>query len=108
VSFVLTIGLILLAVLVLALILSLGVTFIGWVLSAIFSLPLFQGAIIGLIATIGIGYALYRFLETAPFVTDFLAADDWEEEEEVEPDLVPVSGRRKRSSRSGGSGRGKK
>jgi hypothetical protein len=107
-GFVWTITLILLAVLVLALILSLGVTLIGWVLGAIFGLSLFQGAIIGLVATIGIGYVIYRILEPAPFMTGFLPSDDWEEEEEIEPDVVPASRQRRRSSRSGGSGKGKR
>jgi hypothetical protein len=87
--------------LVLALIVSLAIVAIGWVLSSVFPLSLFEGTIVALVTSIGIGYALYRFVEGVPLVSDALDEDwedgeDWldEEDDEPEPPIVPWRQRR--------------
>ena len=90
-----------LIVLVLALVVSLGIALIGWVLSLLFPLSVFEGAIIGLVASAGIGYVLYQLVAGDIFASTLLdldeedESDDWEDEDD-EP--VAASWRQHRSS----------
>ena len=82
----------LLLLLVFAMLVSLGIGLIGWVLSLVFPLSAFEGAIIAIVATAGGGYVLYRLAMSLPFLSDWLDTEDledWEEEDEPEPPIVP-------------------
>ena len=95
--FVLVVVLSLLAVLVLGLATSLGVALIGWVLSLLFPLSVFEGTIVGIFASTGAGYVLYRFLSGALLGFDTLDEDDDWEDEDDEPAPTPApKGKRKR------------
>ena len=82
---VLVVVLSLLAVLVLGLATSLGIALIGWVLSLLFPLSVFEGAIVALFASAGAGYVLYRFLASALLGFDIVGEDEDGEEEDDEP-----------------------
>lgn len=86
--------LILLVTLVLALLSSLGVAFIGWVVSLVFPLSIFEGAILSLVVSLGIGYALLRLVATTSLPWNSFDENDYEDEDDLyddewEPPVVP-------------------
>jgi hypothetical protein len=87
--------LILLVTLVLALLSSLGVALIGWIVSLAFPLSIFEGAILSLVASLGIGYTLLRLIAMTSLPWKSFDEDDYEDEEDLyeddewEPPVVP-------------------
>jgi hypothetical protein len=97
---VLVVVLSLLAVLVLGLATSLGIALIGWILSLLFPLSVFEGAIVALFASAGAGYVLYRFLASALLGFGVVDEDDDWEDEDDEPAPRVVSWREHRAART--------
>jgi hypothetical protein len=89
----------LLAILVLGLATSLGIALIGWILSLLFPLSVFEGAIVALFASAGAGYVLYRFLASALLGFDTVDEDDDGEDEDDEPAPRTASQREHRAVR---------
>jgi hypothetical protein len=67
-------------VLVTALVASLGVALIGWILASLFPLSVFEGAIIGLVAAVAIAYVGSRVVEGTLFTSALYLDDDVEDE----------------------------
>lgn len=72
---------------------SLGVAAIGWLLQHWFDLSQWQGTLIALIVTLGLGYLVYKLAAQPSIPATWEPAwDDWEpdeDEEEDEPPIVP-------------------
>lgn len=73
---------------------SLGVAAIGWLLQRWFDLSQWQGSLIALIVTFGLGYLVYKLGAQPPAPATWEPEwDDWdldeEDEEEAEPPIVP-------------------
>jgi len=73
---------------------ALGIAAIGWLLHRWFDLTQWQGSVIALGITFGLGWLIYKGIihPTTPF-SDFdlddYYDDDWEDYEEEEPPIVP-------------------
>lgn len=82
-------------VLVVALLASLGVSGIGWIVAQLFNLTQWQGTIVALVVSMGAGFLVYQLGgRPGPVVTPF-DFEDWEEEYE-EPEEPPVVAWRQR------------
>ncbi len=81
---------------------SLGIAAIGWLLQRRFDLSQWQGSLIALTVTLGLGYLVYKLGAQPPTPTTWQPEwDDWEleedtleEEAEAEPPIVPWRRRR--------------
>lgn len=68
---------------------SLGIAAIGWLLQHWFGLSQWQGSLIALVVTLGLGYLVYKLAAQPPMPTAWTPEwDDWEPEEEEEPEEI--------------------
>lgn len=71
VAFILLALVLILVTLILSLLFSLGIASIGWIVGRVFPLSLFEGVILALAASLGIGGSLvWFFIKSAPLVGD--------------------------------------
>jgi hypothetical protein len=71
---------------------TLGVATVGWLLHRWFDLTQWQGTLIALVVTTGLGFLVYRLIAHVPVSSTWVEDEEWEEDEEeeaYEPPIVP-------------------
>jgi hypothetical protein len=81
-------------VLVVALVASLGVAAMGWVVSRVFDLTQWQGTLVALGVTLGTGFLLYQLGGPPAPVVAPVDYDEWDDDDPEETPLVPWRQRR--------------
>jgi hypothetical protein len=89
------IGLAVALILIIGFVLSMGIAFVGWVVSLVYPLSAWQGTLVAMVMGVGAGLALYFFYRDLPLIDALLSQGP--EEEQRDTQARPT--RRKRSRR---------